>query len=121
MPFATRTALIYTLGSEFLGLSSLFTSILMVLNLSELGVGSALVFSMYKPVAEDDKIKLRALLAIYKKVFLYIGLAILILGLIACPFLRSIIKGEVPTDINIYLLFLIYLGNTSHKLLFLCS
>lgn len=112
LPFATRTALIYTLGSEFLGLSSLFTSILMVLNLSELGVGSALVFSMYKPVAEDDKVKLRALLAIYKKVFLYIGLAILVLGLIACPFLRSIIKGEVPKDINIYLLFLIYLGNT---------
>ena len=112
LPFATRTVLIYSLGSNFLGLSSLFTSILMVLNLSELGFGSALIYSMYKPVAENDCDKLRALLSVYRKIFLYIGVAILFLGIAACPFLRSIIKGEVPENINIYILFLIYLGNT---------
>lgn len=50
-PFISRTAIIYALGSEYLGLNSLFSSILMVLNLSELGISSALVYSMYKPIA----------------------------------------------------------------------
>ena len=54
MPFITRTAMLYFLGAEYLGLNSLFTSVLQVLNLAELGVGSAMIFSMYKPIAEDD-------------------------------------------------------------------
>ena len=54
LPFATRTVLIKVLGAEYLGLNSLFTSILQVLSISELGVSSAIVFSMYKPIAEDD-------------------------------------------------------------------
>ena len=49
-----RTAMIYWLGMEYVGLNSLFTSILSVLNLAELGVGSAMTFSMYKPIAEQD-------------------------------------------------------------------
>ena len=53
-PFVMRTVLLYQLGVNFLGLDSLFASILQVLNLAELGVGSAMVFSMYKPIAEDD-------------------------------------------------------------------
>lgn len=67
LPFVTRTVIVYVLGSEYLGLGSLFSSILMVLNLSELGIGSALVYSMYKPVAEKDMLKIKALLAVYKK------------------------------------------------------
>lgn len=54
IPFLMRTALVYYLSVEYLGINSLFSSILSVLNLAELGVGSALVFSMYKPIAEDD-------------------------------------------------------------------
>lgn len=54
LPFIVRTVLIKKLGSEYLGLSSLFSSILEVLNLTELGFGSAAVFAMYKPIAEDD-------------------------------------------------------------------
>ena len=55
VPFLMRTAMIYLLGVEYLGLNSLFISILQVLNLAELGVGTAMVFSMYKPMAEDNK------------------------------------------------------------------
>ena len=54
MPFISRTAMIYVLGMRYVGLNSLFTSILGVLSLAELGFGSALVFSMYKPMAEND-------------------------------------------------------------------
>lgn len=55
MPFIMRTLMIYYMGIQYLGLNSLFTSILQVLNLAELGVGSAMVYSMYKPIAVDDK------------------------------------------------------------------
>lgn len=54
LPFITRTVMIYTLGMEYVGLNSLFTSILQVLSFAELGIGSALVFSMYEPMAEND-------------------------------------------------------------------
>ena len=56
VPFLMRTAMIYFLGMQYLGLNSLFSSILQVLNLAELGIGSAMVYSMYKPIAEDDNI-----------------------------------------------------------------
>lgn len=66
LPFIMRTAMIYLMGVEYLGLNSLFTSILQVLNLAELGVGSAMVYSMYKPIAENDKLTICALLKLYK-------------------------------------------------------
>ena len=61
LSFVCRTAMIYCLGIEYTGLGGLFTSILNVLNLAELGVGTAMIFSMYKPIAEDDSEKLCAL------------------------------------------------------------
>jgi len=113
LPFITRTIIVITIGSRYLGLSSLFTSILMVLNLSELGFGSALVFSMYKPIADDNKKQICALLNLYKKIYWFIGTGILIMGLIFAPFLPVIIKGKWPADINIYILYFIYLFNAA--------
>ena len=113
LPFITRTVFIYVLGKNYLGLSSLFTSILTVLNLTELGFGSALVYSMYKPAAENDKEKLCALLKDYQKIYRIIGIAILGCGLGLLPFLPKLIKGSWPDGINIYVLFVIYLVNTS--------
>lgn len=110
--FATRTVLIKVLGAEYLGLNSLFSSILQVLNFAELGFGSAIVFSMYKPVAENDKEKICKLMNLYKKVYRLIGLIIGVIGLSILPFLSKIIKGIPPSNINIYLLYLIYLFGT---------
>ena len=112
LPFATRTVMIKTLGAEYLGLSSLFTSILSVLSTSELGFGSAIVFSMYKPIAEDDKVTLCALLNAYRKIYLAIGTIILGVGIVVIPFLPKLISGDYPADINLYVLYLIYLFNT---------
>jgi len=81
VPFLIRTAMIYLLGVEYLGLNSLFTSILQVLNLAELGVGSAMIYSMYKPIAKDDKITICALMKLYKLYYRIIGTVILIIGL----------------------------------------
>ena len=92
LPFITRTVMIKALGAEYLGLSSLFTSILSVLSISELGFGTAIVFSMYKPIAEDDNKTLCALLNVYKKIYHLIGTVILVGGIAVSPFLNYLIK-----------------------------
>lgn len=111
-PFITRTVIQYILGKEYLGLSSLFTSILSVLSLAELGFGSAIVFSMYKPVAEGDVQLVNALLKFYRRVYITIGIVVFLIGVTLLPFLKHLIKGEYPREVNIYLLFLIYIINT---------
>ena len=112
MPFICRTVFIKVLGSEYLGLNSLFTSILQVLSISELGIGTAIVFSMYKPIADDDEETLCALLNIYRKIYWIIGTIILVLGLAIIPILPNLITGAYPTGVNIYVSYLIYLFNT---------
>ena len=110
-PFAVRTVFIYTLGSDYLGLNSLFTSILTVLNLTELGFSSAIVFCMYQPIAEDDTQSINALLLFYKKVYKYVGIIILTIGCLIIPFLPKLIKGSYPSDINLVIVYIIYLLN----------
>ena len=113
LPFIVRTVMMYSLGSEYLGLSSLFTSVLNVLSLAELGVGSAMVYAMYKPIAENDTDTVCGLMNLYRKIYKIIGVIIIIAGLVIMPFLRNFISGEIPKDINIYTLFAIYLINTA--------
>ena len=110
--FISRSAIISNLGEQYLGLSSLFTSVLQVLNMAELGFTGAIVYNMYKPLAEDDTDTVCALLAYYKKVYRTIGIIIMIFGIIMVPFTPYLINGSYPTNINIYLLFGLYLLNT---------
>ena len=67
LPFISRTVILYVMGTQYLGLSSLFSSILSFLSLTELGIGSAMVYSMYKPIAENEHTTIRALLNLYRK------------------------------------------------------
>ena len=69
LPFIVRTILIYRFGVEYLGLNSLFTSILSVLSLMELGFGSAIVYSMYKPIADGDTDQVCAYLEYFRKIY----------------------------------------------------
>lgn len=112
LPFATRSAMIYTLGMRYVGLDSLFTSLLNVLSFAELGFGGALVFSMYKPMAEHDVKTVNALLAFYRKCYRVVGAIILVLGICMMPFLYIFVNGEVPSDVNLQILFSIQLFNT---------
>ena len=73
LPFFIRTVMIYIMGSQYVGLGSLFTSILSFLSLAELGIGHALVFSMYAPIAKDDDETVCALLNLYRKIYRWIG------------------------------------------------
>ena len=112
VPFLMRTAMIYLMGVQYLGLNSLFTSILQVLNLAELGVGSAMVYSMYKPIAEDDTTTICALMKLYRTYYRVIGLVIAVIGCALTPFIPQLIKSDVPAGINIYILYLLNLGAT---------
>lgn len=112
LPFLIRTVIIYELGAMFLGLNSLFSSILTVLSLAELGFSSAMVFSMYEPIAKGNDAEVCALLNLYRKIYRYIGSVIFIIGIIISFFLDKIIKGDVPADINIYYLYFIFLSGT---------
>lgn len=112
VPFLIRTAIIHLMGVQYLGLSSLFTSILQVLNLAELGVDSAMVYSMYKPIAEDDGTTVCALMNLYRMYYRIIGLIIAVIGIAVTPFIPKLIKGDVPSDINIHILYLLNLTAT---------
>ena len=112
VPFILRTAMIRYLGMEYIGLNSLFISILSVLNLAELGVGSAMVFSMYRPIAEDDEVTICALMRLYKIYYRVIGLIILAVGALITPAIPKLITGTVPQGINVYILYWLNLGAT---------
>lgn len=112
IPFILRSIMLHYLGVQYLGLNGLFRSILSFLNLAELGVGSALVFSMYKPIAEDDRESICALLHLYRTLYRAIGLVIAVIGLALTPFLRSLISGDIPQDMNLYILYFMNLGST---------
>ena len=100
VPFFMRTAMIYFMGVQYVGLNSLFTSILQVLNLAELGVGSAMVYSMYKPIAEDDKDTICALMRLYKIYYRVIGSAIAVVGLGVTPFIPCLVSGSIPENLD---------------------
>ena len=112
VPFVIRTVMIHMLGMEYLGLNSLFTSILQVLNLAELGVGSAMVFSMYKPIAEDDSATINDLMRLYQFYYRIIGIIILTVGIIITPFIPKLIKSDIPSGLNIYILYYLNLVAT---------
>lgn len=112
VPFLMRTAMIYFMGVQYLGLNSLFTSILQVLNLAELGVGSAMVYSMYKPIAEDDEITICALMRLYRLYYRIIGLVIAVIGLLLTPFIPKLISSGLPPELNVYILYLLNLAVT---------
>ena len=110
VPFLMRTVMIHCLGVEYLGLNSLFASILHMLNLAELGVGSAMVFSMYKPIAEDDTPRICALMRLYRRYYRLIGLVIGAVGLALTPLVPRLISGELPPELNVYWLYLLNLA-----------
>lgn len=113
LPFINRTAILWTLGAEFTGLAGLFSSILNVLNVAELGFNSAIVYSLYKPMADSDHKKICEIVSLFKKIYIIVGTVILLGGLAVMPFLTKLINGSYPDSINLYVVFFLYLINSS--------
>lgn len=116
LSFLSRTVFIYTLGVEYLGINGLFTSLLLMLSIAEAGIGSAIMYSLYKPVADQDEDKMLVLMKLYRKIYRVIAAVVLVLGLLLMPALPFLTKGvEVEHLHGIFLLFLL---NTSLPYLF---
>lgn len=113
LSFAIRTVFIQTLGTVYLGLNGLYTNILSVLNLTELGLGTAIVIELYRTVATNDEEKSKQYLQFYRKAYYFIGICILAIGLALTPFLQYFINDSDALGlINYKLVFLLYLFNT---------
>lgn len=109
--FVIRTVIIYFLSKELLGINGLFTSILSIFSLADLGFGTALLYCLYKPLKEEDSVKISGIINYFKKVYLVIILIILFLGLACIPFLQFIVN--VDTFLNeYYLYYVLFLLNT---------
>lgn len=118
MMFIVRTVFIKCLNTEYLGVNGLFTNILTILSFAELGIGTAIIFSMYKPIADDNTDKIKSLMQLYKKSYYIIGCVIFVLGLIVIPFMDILIKDVPNIKENIVFIYLLFLINTSASYFF---
>ena len=116
--FVTRTIFIKVLGIQYAGVSGVFTDVLTILSFAELGIGSAIIYALYKPIAENDEKQILRLMNFYKKVYLIIAITILGLGLALLPFLNFLIKDVPDIKESIYLIYVLYLVNSTTSYLF---
>lgn len=107
--FACRIIFVRILTTDYLGISGLFTNILSMLSLAELGISSAITYALYKPIAEDNKEKITSLMQFYKKAYMIIGCFVAIAGLSMLPFLDVIITEPPHIKENLYVIYLLYL------------
>ena len=111
MGLATRTFFIHYLSAEYLGVNGLFSNVLTMLSLAELGVGSAITYSLYKPIANRDEHKIAQLMNLYRAAYQAVGTVVALVGICIIPFLKYFIHGESNID-NLTVIYLLFLSNT---------
>ncbi len=109
--FVTQSIFIRNLGAEYNGIKGLFMNILSMLSVAELGFGSAIVYNLYKPVAEKNVEEVRTLVKFYRNVYHIVAGVIFVIGLILLPFIPNVV-GEVTIPEDVRLLFFLYLIST---------
>lgn len=111
MGFATRVVFTHCLSESYVGVNGLFSDILNVLALSELGVGTAITYALYKPIAERDFEKQKSLMKLYRQFYRIVAGIVLIGGLAVIPFMDVLIKNQPDID-HLILIYLMYLANS---------
>ena len=109
--FVAQKIFINILGNEYLGINSLFTNVISMLSIAELGFGEAIIYNLYKPVAEDNIEEIKALIKFYKISYRIIALVVAIIGICIIPFIKNIV-GDVSIQDNLYLIYLLFLADT---------
>lgn len=112
LKFVVRTVFVLTLSKEYLGLNGLFSNVLQFFALAELGIGPAITFCLYKPIAHNDNDTILALMRVFKKAYCCIGFFILGAGLVTAPFIESIVK-DVPNIPYFKLIYLMFVVNSA--------
>ena len=115
--FICRTVFTKSLGAEYLGITGLFTNILTILSFAELGIGSALVFRMYEPLAKEDWNKVSQYIRLYKIAYRIILTIVICIGLILIPIIPYLVVTPNVKE-NIVLLYILYLGQTAVTYIF---
>lgn len=110
--FIIRICIVRVFGEKILGLSGLFTSVLTILTITEMGFSNALIFALYKPLATGDAVAVCSLLNYYKHLCYKVGTVILAAGVLLIPFIPRFIQGEIPETVNVYWVYCLYLTNT---------
>lgn len=110
--FISRTIFIHVLGDQYLGLNGLFVNILSILNLAELGIGSAITFSLYRPLVNEDHNEIAAIMALLKKWYKVIAIIVVSSGLVLMPFVPRMIHKSTFSNISIMIYFFIALMGT---------
>lgn len=121
LKFVVRTVFIHTLGKTYLGINGLFSDILTMLSLTELGFDTAINFKLYKPLEENDGQRVRVLMKFYKQAYRIVGVAILVLGLCLIPVLPYLIKDYdnlANLGINATVIFLLHIMRSVASYLF---
>lgn len=109
--FISRYIFVKYLGNSYLGVNVLFANVLAILSVSELGIGSAIGFALYKPLAENNKEKIKSIMALFKKAYLAIGIFVAVAGITISPFLPYVIKNTTGIQ-NITVYYYMFLFNT---------
>lgn len=113
LSFFSRTVFIYVLGTEYLGINGLFTNVLTILSFVELGIGNAIIYNLYKPLAQDNTRKIQSLMAFYAKAYRIIGFTVFTLGMVLMFFIKYIIKDVPDIEDNLYFIYFLFLCNTT--------
>lgn len=111
LSFISRTVFISVLGATYLGVNGLFSNILGLLSFTELGIGSAMNYSLYNPIAKNDTEKIKSLMQLYKRAYRIIAVVVLMLGLLILPFLDYFVSEEAHFQ-HLQIYYLIFLFNT---------
>lgn len=118
MSFVCRMVFARSLGAEYLGVNGLFADILSMLSLTELGIGTAMIYALYRPIAEHDERKIAAYLKLYGRAYKVVGLIIALLGIGIMPFLYVLIKDTPNIKENISLIYSLFLFSTASSYFF---
>lgn len=111
MGYVLRVVFTHTLSESYVGLNGLFIDIINVLSLSEMGIGTAITFALYRPIAEGDIEKQKSLMLLYRKFYRIVVGAVAVLGCALIPFMRLLIRDYGDVD-GLVLIYLLYLANT---------
>lgn len=107
-----QVVFVRTLNAQYLGINGLFSNILGMLALAELGVGSAILYNMYSPVAKNDTKRIKALMNFYKSAYIKIGVIVFVAGIALVPWLDVLIKDK-PDIANLQLIYILYVFNNA--------
>ena len=111
--FVCRIIFVRCLSEDYLGINGLLTNILSMLSLAELGIGSAIGYALYKPLAEDDHDKIASLMKFYGNAYKMIGVIVGVVGVALLPFMGFIVHETPNIKENFTSIYLIYLFNTA--------